>query len=122
MPSDTIHDELHEPIVEKEPIARLHHARQRLEGHRDPPRIADNIFIRQRKLVARHKLNRLRLDLPQTHLRPRQIRHDRHAPSGRALRLPDPLHHFRVPGKFAVRKIQPRNIEPRADEPHQHLR
>ena len=80
---DALDDELDEAVVEKEPVARLHDARQRLEAHRDALRVADDVFIREREAVARHELNRLRLDLPEAHLRPRQIGHDRHAPARR---------------------------------------
>ena len=57
---DALDDELHETVVEKEAVARLHHARQRLEAHRDALRIADDVFVRQREVVARHEMNRLR--------------------------------------------------------------
>ena len=43
---DMFDHELHQTVIEKEPVARLHHARQRLETHRDAVRIADNVFIR----------------------------------------------------------------------------
>ena len=46
---DALDDELHEAVVEKEPVARFHHARQRLEAHRDALRVADDVFIRQRE-------------------------------------------------------------------------
>ena len=86
---DALDDELHETVVEKEPVPRLHHARQRLEAHRDALRIADDVFIREREAVARHELDRLRRDLPEPHLRPRQIGHDGHAPARRARGLAD---------------------------------
>ena len=46
---DALDDELHETVVEKEPVAGLHHARQRLEAHRDALRVADDVFIRERE-------------------------------------------------------------------------
>ena len=46
VPDDAIDDELHETVVKKKAIARLHHARQLLEGHRDALRIPDDVFTR----------------------------------------------------------------------------
>jgi hypothetical protein len=78
-------------------------SRQRLEAHRDAPRIAGDVFIREREAVVRHELDRLRRDLPEPHLRPREIGYDRHPPARRALDLADAPDEFR-----AVRKIEPR--------------
>ena len=48
---------------------------------------------------------------------PRQIGHDGHAPAGRAPGLSDAPDEFRVVREVAVRKIQPRDIQSRANEP-----
>ena len=47
-------DQLHQAVVEEEPVARLHHARQPLEAHRDPVRVADDVLAGQRESCARH--------------------------------------------------------------------
>ena len=55
---NTLDHELHKAIVQINPIAWLHYARQRLETHRDALRIADNVFICKREMRARRELNR----------------------------------------------------------------
>ena len=66
---DAIDHELHEPVVQVKAIARLHHARQVGEAHRNAPRISDDVFTRQAEMIARRKLNRLGFDLAESHLR-----------------------------------------------------
>ena len=41
---DALDDQLHQAVVEEEPVARLHHLRQRLEAHRDALRVADDVL------------------------------------------------------------------------------
>ena len=76
-------DELHQAVVEEEPVARLHDARQRIEAHRDPaaalPTMSSLVSV---KLSPGTQLDRLRLDLADAHLRTRQVGHDGDAPAG----------------------------------------
>ena len=118
---DALDDELHKAVVEEEAVAGFHHARQRFEAHRNAMRVADNVFVRESELVARAKLNRLRIDLPEAHFRSWQIRHDRHASSCLALRFANASDDFAVLREVAVRKVQPRHVEAGADEARQHL-
>src|SRR5436190_22203568 len=67
------------------------------------------------------KMDRLRLDFPKPHLRPREVRHDRDALPRRARRFADATHDFRMTRKVAVREIEPRDVHTGTDEPHEHL-
>ena len=67
------------------------------------------------KRVARHELNRFRIDFSEPHFRARQIGHDRHAPAGFARCVADAPNHFRVFRRAPVRKIQPRDIQSRRE-------
>src|SRR5207244_12574809 len=57
-----LNDELHQTVVEKDSIARLHNTRQRLETHRDALCLSDAVLVREREAVAGHALHRLRFD------------------------------------------------------------
>ena len=67
-------------------------------------------------------MDRLGLDLPDAHLRPGKIGHDRHAAAGGFCRRTDARDAFAVPGEVTVREIEPRDIQARPDEPLQHFR
>jgi len=43
---EALDHELHETVVQKNPIAELHHARQLLEGRRGALRIANDVLTR----------------------------------------------------------------------------
>ena len=68
----------------------------------------------QRQAIARTELNRLGLDRAETHLRPRQVGHDRHALAGGTRRGANAGDHVGVLGEVAVREIQSRDVQPGA--------
>jgi hypothetical protein len=70
---------------------------------------------------AWQKLNRFPIDFSQPQFRAGKISHDRYAPAGFARCVTDAPNNFRVFRRVPVGKIQPRDVESRANEPHQHL-
>ena len=115
-------DQLHQAVVEEEPVARLHDLGQPLEAHRDPLRVADDVLAGQREVLAGQQLDRLRLDLAKPHLGTRQVGHDGDAPAGGLFRRADARDALGVAGEVAVREVEPRDVQPRANEAFEHLR
>jgi nitrogen-specific signal transduction histidine kinase len=80
---DAIDHELHETVVQKNPIAGLHHARQLLESSVEArcasPTMSSLVNV---KCAPWQKLNRFRIDFSQPQFRSRKICHDRDAPAG----------------------------------------
>ena len=74
------------------------------------------------KLSPGRKLDRLRLDLAEAHLGAGQVGHDGDAPAGGLLRGADAGDALGVAGEVAVREVEPRDVQPGADEALQHLR
>ena len=119
---DALDDQLHEAVVEKQPVARFHHPGQRLEAHRNPPRVADDVLAGQGEGFAGHELDRLRLDLAEAHLRSGQVGHDGDPAAGGLFGGADAGDAFGVAGEVAVGEVEPRHVQPGADQPFQHLR
>ena len=113
--------QLHQTVVEEQAIPGLHHRRKALEAHRHPPRIADHLLGGEREPIARHQLDRLRLDHADPHLRPGQVRHDGHPAPGRLLGRTDAGDPLGMVAETAVRKVQPRDVHPGPDEPPEHI-
>ena len=84
--------------------------------------VADDVLAGQREAVAGAQLDRLRLDLADAHLGAGQVGHDGDAPAGGLLRGADAGDALGVAGEVAVREVEPRDVQPRADEALQHLR
>ncbi len=120
-PRRFFHHQLDQPVVEKEPIARLHHLGQRLEAHRNPLPVADHVLAGQREVLARVQLDRLGLDLAEAHLGARQVGHDGHAPAHGPFRGPQARDALAMAGQVAMREVQTRHVQSRADEALQHL-
>jgi hypothetical protein len=99
---DALYHELHEAVVQKEPVPRFDHARQRLKAHGDTLGVAHDIFAREGEMAAGHELDRLGLDLAEAHLRPGQIGHDSHPPAGGAFRVANTPNELRMMRKLAV--------------------
>ena len=74
------------------------------------------------KRVAGAQLDRLRLDLADAHLGAGQVGHDGDALPGGALGGADARDALGVAGEVAVREVEPRDVQPGADEAFQHLR
>ena len=119
---DPLDDQLHQTVVEEQPVPGLHHRGQLGETHRDAFTGADHLLAGQDETVARLQLDRFGIDLPQPHLRSGQVRHDGHPPAGGLFGGTDPRDAFGVAAEIAVRKIEPRHIQPGANQPFQHRR
>src|SRR5262252_2125482 len=68
------------------------------------------------------QLNRLWFNLADPHLWARQVGHDRHTAADGFRRRADALDAFRVTSEVAVREVEPRDVQARADEAFQHFR
>jgi hypothetical protein len=73
-------------------------------------------------MVARRKLNRLRIDFAKSHFWSGQIGHDRDAPLSLIRGSADAPNDFSMVRKLAVRKIQPCHIQPSANQTPKHFR
>ena len=101
---DPLDPELHEAIVEKNPVIRFHHARHASKLI-EAPRIANDFLIREHEMRARREMNRFRIDFPEAQFRARKICHDRHASAGFACCVTDALNNFRVFGRLPCEKF-----------------
>ena len=114
--------ELDHSVVDEDLVAAPYHPGQGFERHRDAPRIAGDVVGRQDERFARLQFDVLFSDLPDPHLRTRQIRHDRHGTADASGGLAHEADHRSVAFEVAVRKVQPCNRHPRADHALQRLR
>jgi hypothetical protein len=115
-------DQLNQAVVEREPVARLHDMGQSIEARRDPLQVADDVLAGQREVLARKQLDRLRFDFADTHLGTRQVGHDDDVPSGGLFCRADARDALGVAVEVPVREVEPRDIQPRANEAFEHLR
>ena len=102
--------ELHETVVEKEPVPRFHHARQGLEAHRDALLITDDLFVREDETIARNEIDRLRRDLANAHFRPGEIGHDGDAAPRFLCRLANARNDFGVSREISRAMLSPARI------------
>ena len=109
-------DQLHQSVVQEQPVARLHDLGQSRKAHRDPLGVADDVLAGQREGVAGEQLDRFRLDLADAHLGAGQVGHYGDALAGGSLRGADPRDAFGMTREVAVREVEPRNVQPRSNE------
>ena len=119
---NALDDELHEAVVEEQPVAWLHHLWQPRETHRHALGGADDVVAGQDEPVVGPQLDRLGVDPAQAHLGPGQIGHDRHAQARGPLDGAEAGDAFAVAGEIAVGEIEPRDVQPGADQPREHFR
>ena len=75
----------------------------------------------ERHAVARLELDRVLGERADAQLRPRQVLQDGDRSAGAARRLADPLRRLRVLLVRAVAEVQPGDVHPGFDHPHEHL-
>src|SRR5215469_2119114 len=119
---DVLDDQLHQAVVQEEPVAGLDDSRQTLEADRYALRSAGDLLRSQYELLTGLQLYRLWFNLADTHLGARQVGHDRHPPADGLRRRADALDALRMFTEVSVREVKPGDIQPCVDETFQHLR
>jgi hypothetical protein len=112
---DAFDFELNKAVVEIQGIAGFYGLRQAVKRHRDPFLIADDVLRGQGKGFAGLQLDRLLIQLANTHLGARQIRHDRQAALGCLSRGPQLGNHLPMALEITVGKIEACHIHTRPD-------
>src|SRR5215831_19548538 len=113
--------QFHQTVVQEESVTGLYNVRQVFEAHRYAMQIARDRISGECELLARLQVNRFWFDVADPHLWPRKVGHDGHAAADGLCRQADALDALGVTGEIAVREVQPRDIQARADETSQHF-
>ena len=119
---DTDHFELDITVIQEKRIPLLHGLGKTVKGHGHTGRIADDVFRGQREGIARPEFDRLRIDLPDPHLRPREIGHDRNAAPAGYRGGPEVLDDFLVGREVSVGEVQPGHVHTCLDHLRHHCR
>src|SRR5215471_13134440 len=112
--------QFHQTVVQEESVPALYDVRQVFEAHRYPLQIARDHVCSQCEISACLQLNRLWFDVADPHLRSWEVGHDGHAAADGLCRRADALDALGMTREIAVREVQPRDIQTRADEALQH--
>src|SRR5215468_3653772 len=108
--------QFHQTVVQEESVLRLYNVRQVLEAHRYTVQIARDQICGECERFSRLQLNRLWCDVADPHLRSWKVGHDGDAAADGLCRGSDALDALGMTCEIAVREVQPRNTQPRADE------
>src|SRR5262249_16203656 len=93
---DLVDEQLHQSVVQKQPITRFNHVGERFEAHGGPLGIAGDVFAGQGKRITGYEVDGIGVDGSQPHFRSREIPHDCDTTPGDPGSGPDPSYDLRV--------------------------